>query len=29
VRASMYMGGTIVGCLAAVIVGTVVAERML
>jgi fluoride exporter len=28
-RASMYMGGTIVGCLAAVIVGTVVAERML
>lgn len=29
VRASIYMGGTVVGCLAAVVVGTLLAERML
>lgn len=29
VRAGVYMGGTIVGCLVAVIAGTMVAERML
>lgn len=29
VRAGVYMGGTIVGCLVAVIFGTMVAERML
>lgn len=29
VRAGVYMGGTIVGCLIAVIVGTMVAERLL
>ncbi len=29
VRAGVYMGGTIVGCLVAVIVGTMVAEKML
>ncbi len=28
-RAGVYMGGTIVGCLLAVIVGTVLAERLL
>ena len=28
-RAAAYMGGTIVGCLVAVIAGTMVAERML
>lgn len=28
-RAGIYMSGTIVGCLAAVIVGTVLAERLL
>ena len=28
-RAGIYMGGTIVGCLVAVIVGTVMAERLL
>jgi fluoride exporter len=29
VRAALYMGGTIAGCLAAVVVGTVMAERLL
>jgi len=28
-RASLYMGGTIAGCLAAVVLGTVLAERLL
>jgi CrcB protein len=28
-RAGLYMGGTILGCLAAVIVGTMMAERLL
>jgi CrcB protein len=28
-RASLYMGGTIGGCLAAVVLGTVLAERLL
>ena len=29
VRAGLYMGGTILGCLVAVIVGTMVAEKLL
>ena len=28
-RAAVYMGGTIAGCLAAVVIGTVMAERLL
>jgi CrcB protein len=29
VRASLYMGGTVLGCLLAVVAGTVLAERLL